>query len=162
MPLSAPIAGPIADTIAEVVRDVLETMFFSTAERMDDAEPDAAAVAASVCFRGDPSGDLRVDLSYDLARAMASAFLGVDTGQLGPEAPQQVACEFSNMICGAILSRVHPEARVSLDPPRAADGEIGPGAARLCFLAPEGPLTVAIELGDKETGVKRQESEQGC
>ncbi len=59
-------------------------------------------------FAGLPSGELRVMLSRELARSIAAGFLGSDPEEVTAEAEGQVGCELGNMICGAVLSRLHP------------------------------------------------------
>ena len=132
----------------EAAQEVLETMFFTTAApaACAHAQPETL-IAARVGFAGRPAGELSLTLSCGLARALAAGFLGVDFEELSEEAESQIACELANILCGAILSRVHPDCGVALEAPQLIiprfeeDGRI-----HQCFLTPDGALTIALRL----------------
>jgi hypothetical protein len=50
------------------------------------------------------------------------------------------------MICGAALSRVHPDAVVKLHAPRAGDPATPLEGAHQCFETPEGVLSVTMRV----------------
>ncbi|HLX42514.1 MAG TPA: chemotaxis protein CheX [Bryobacteraceae bacterium] len=156
----------ILATTVEALGDVLSTMFFSDAvpvecrhaleadawERSIEADASPAAgewTSARVRFSGAPSGELLLMLSPGLAVVFSASFLGIDEAEVTREAAGQVCCELSNMICGAILSRVHPDSLVALDAPEltAADfenrGRVHRGLHQ-CFAIPEGTLAINL------------------
>jgi len=137
-------------TAVEALSEVLATMFFSDVVPVDCRHSlDGEWTSARVRFSGDPSGELLLMLSPGLAVVLSASFLGIDEGAVTQEAAGQVCRELSNMICGAILSRVHPDSSVALDEPELtpADfdgrGGIHPGLHQ-CFAIPEGTLAMNL------------------
>jgi hypothetical protein len=142
-------------TTFEALAEVLATMFFSDAAPVDcqhsfqegEGQPSLSGewTAARVRFSGVPSGELLLMLSPGLAVVFSASFLGIDEAEVTPDAAGQVCCELSNMVCGAILSRVHPDSLVALDLPEltAADFE-NHGGIHQCFAIPEGILAVNL------------------
>jgi CheY-specific phosphatase CheX len=130
----------------DVTREVLETMFFATAEPVPCRHPETVAdwIAAIVPFEGVPCGDLRVILSRRFAKAIASGFLGVETEEVTAEGENQIACELANMICGAVLSRLHPDSRVALRAPEIIPASFDSGGTHQCFEAPEGMVAITM------------------
>ena len=148
MPLNESMLLPLA---REAAQEALETMFFTDAVPVAcEHGPAEALVAARVCFSGQPAGEMSLVLTRDLARALAAGFLGVDAHQLGAEEESQVACELANILCGAVLSRVHPDSGVALSAPESViprfpdDGEF-----HQCFRTPEGALTISMRLQEE-------------
>lgn len=135
----------LLSSLQETVRTVLETMFFSTAEPVECCHGNPS-IAARLAFRGDPSGELVVTVSHDLAQALAAGFLGVDFEEVTAEAERNIVCELANMICGAVLSHLHPDAVVALDSPHCAEPDFPAGGAHQCFAAPEGMLAVTMSI----------------
>ena len=135
-----------------VTGEVLETMFFSTAAPIACDHSGEAAVhedwiSSRVRFAGTPSGELRVMLSHELARSIAAGFLGSEPDEITLEAEGQVGCELGNMICGAVLSRFHPDSRVALASPELTPVNFGDGrGVHQCFATPDGQLSVNMHL----------------
>lgn len=133
--------------LRSVTRQVLETMFFSDAEPVDCGHR-RECVAARVGFE---RGNLSIMLSRELAVALSAGFLAEDGGRVTARQLDQVTCELANILCGAILSRVHPRERVALGPPEIALPDFGSGAAaHQCFATPEGMLALTLRLDDKD------------
>lgn len=127
-----------------VTREILETMFFS------EAEPVACRhsenwIAARVRFTGEPRGEMTVMLSRELALSASAGFLAEDNGEVTDEQQKQVSCELANIVCGVILSRLHPHARVSLGVPGMTSSDFD-GGVHQCFATPEGMLAVTIHM----------------
>jgi hypothetical protein len=135
----------LATTARAVLEDVLETMFFTTAVAMD-CRDDPGAISARVHFNGEPSGEFELTLSPGAARQFAIAFLGCDEPDLPPEAEAEVSCELANMICGAALSRMHPDAVVKLNAPYVCDPASPLHGTRQFFEAPEGTLSITMRV----------------
>jgi hypothetical protein len=145
-----------ADSLLSMARavtgEVLETMFFSTAAAIDCDHSGQLPLneewtSSRVRFAGLPSGELRVMLSRELARSIAAGFLGSDPEEVTAEAEGQVGCELGNMICGAVLSRLHPDSRVALAPPELTPVNFGGGnGIHQCFETPEGKLSINMVL----------------
>jgi chemotaxis phosphatase CheX-like protein len=106
--------------IGEVAREVLETMFFSLPE--DAAEPNPRPedlLTAELKFEGARSGWFSIQAQENCARAIAGNFSGVmDPSELSPETITGVLCELANMVCGATLSRLDPDAIFNLGAPQ--------------------------------------------
>jgi CheY-specific phosphatase CheX len=123
MPELAPRASTVAEILMSAAEEVLETMFF-TGIIEPAAPPEADGLAALVPFRGAPSGLCGVWLERTAAREMAASFLGLDPEEeLGPAQVEQVVCEFANMICGSVVSRLESSATIELDSPRLVPDE---------------------------------------
>jgi CheY-specific phosphatase CheX len=136
----------------DVTAEVLETMFFSTAaaivcDHSGVVPVNEEWISSRVRFAGAPSGELRVMLSRELARSIAAGFLGSEPEEITLEAEGQVGCELGNMICGAVLSRVHPDSRVALAPPELTPVNFGDGhEVHQCFATPDGLLSVNMHI----------------
>lgn len=131
----------------EVTREVLETMFFTTAEPVSCRHPEPRAdwIAAMIRFEGAPCGQLRVMLSRALAVAVACGFLGIDPDEVTRDEENQVARELANMICGAMLSRLHPDSRVALEAPETIPAVFdATGGTHQCMETPEGMLAISM------------------
>ena len=106
--------------MGEVAREILETMFFSLPE--DAAEPNPRPedlLTAELKFEGALSGWFSVQVQENCARAIAGNFAGVmDPSELSPETVTGVLCELANMVCGATLSRLDPDAIFDLGAPQ--------------------------------------------
>jgi len=147
-------AAAVLPILKEVVGAVLETMFFSeaAARPCDHSELDAPGareewISARVRFAGAPTGELRVMLSHELARFMAASFLGSDPEEVTSDADGQVSCELANMICGALLSRLHPDAAVSLNPPELVPVDFAAlDGVHQCLDTPDGTLAVSMRI----------------
>jgi CheY-specific phosphatase CheX len=133
-------------TAVDALQEVLGTMFFSDAvpvECRHAAENDW--ISARVRFSGVPAGEMRLMLSSNLAAVFAAGFLGIDESEVTGESSNQVICELANMVCGAILSRLHPDSLVALSAPELAPADFDrPGAIHQCFAIPEGTLAVDL------------------
>ena len=140
------VLNAILTTATDALQEVLGTMFFS------DAAPVACEhhlagewSAARVTFTGVPAGELRLMLSPGLALIFAASFLGIDEQEVTPETADQVNCELANMICGAILSRLHPDSLVALSAPELTPVDFEhPGSIHQCFAIPEGTLAISL------------------
>lgn len=121
---------PEAALLAQTAREILETMFFVSPE--DAAEPTSALndlLIAELKFEGALSGWFRIQVQESCARAMAGNFCGVmDPGELSAEGVAGVLCELANMVCGATLSRLDPDAIFKLGSPQlGSQGGAGEG-----------------------------------
>ncbi len=106
--------------LGQTAREILETMFFMSPE--DAVEPNPAPedlLTAELRFEGALSGWFRIQLQESCARAMAGNFSGVmDPSELSAESVAGVLCELANMVCGATLSRLDPDAIFNLSSPQ--------------------------------------------
>ncbi len=135
----------LAVTTRAVIEDVLETMFFSTAVAVEGAR-DPGSISARIHFDGDPSGEFELTLTRGAARQFATSFLAVDEPDLPPDADAEVTCELANMICGAALSRVHPDSVVRLNAPYICDAVAPLEGVRQRFETPEGVLSITMRV----------------
>jgi hypothetical protein len=136
----------VLTTAVDALQDVLGTMFFSDAVPVSCQHDSAGEwISARVRFSGVPAGELRLLLSPGLAPVLAAGFLGIDQEEVTPEAARQVSRELANMICGAILSRLHPDSLALSAPESTAVDFRHRSGIHQCFALPEG--TLAIDLG---------------
>ncbi len=107
---------------------------------------DPGSISARIHFDGDPSGEFELTLTRGAARQFATSFLAVDEPDLPPDADAEVTCELANMICGAALSRVHPDSVVRLNAPYICDAVAPLEGVRQRFETPEGVLSITMRV----------------
>jgi CheY-specific phosphatase CheX len=104
-----------ASAMFDAVRTVAEQSFFAVAEPADDRSFGVAAsqvprwLVATVGFeQGALAGSVSCTLPEKLANGLFDAFTGRDPGEAAPVATlvHDLVGEFSNMVCGAWLTRV--------------------------------------------------------
>jgi hypothetical protein len=137
------------DTIRQVTAEVMEAMFFTEAEL---AACEHAWLGTARCarirFGGSHFGEMLLGVSAEAADPIAASFLGLDPMELTDAQRGQVIQELSNILCGAILSKLWPESKLALSSPELslwreyADA----GALHHCFAIPEGKLGISIRL----------------
>lgn len=107
--------------LVEAAQEILERMFFlsmEVAEQLRQAEPRGDVLAVEIRFHGERAGRLRLVVAELCARELAANFIGfLDPGQLRAGPVTEVLRELTNMVCGATLSRLAPQAVFDLDPP---------------------------------------------
>lgn len=148
----------IQEVLRDAVTEVLEKMFFiraldglrGRAELPQEVKRRRAGneMAARVTFHGAPSGSLALRLDRPSARAIAADFLGEEEPELGETQVEEVIGELTNMVCGAVLSRVESAASFRLDQPVIVDPGVpealDPETAIHVFPIGSGALTVKI------------------
>lgn len=141
-------ASHLENALAEAAEEVLETMFFATVMGEAADSPGEAGVAARVVFRGNPSGAVTVAACPEAARTLASAFLAIEEAEVSAEHAREVVCEMANMLCGSILSRLHPDTIFELLHPEAGrwDEETLGGAASRRFDIGARCVAVSLEI----------------
>lgn len=113
--------------LSEAAADVLGTMFFAGVE--EDlagtvAETGEPRMATWLEFHGACSGKLGLSLDRAAAGNLAASFFG-DAGDSEPEQDcRSVMAELTNMVCGAMLSRLDRQSIFCLGSPE----EMPPGA----------------------------------
>ncbi len=112
----------IGEILSLAAGEVLETMFF-TGLIGPAAPAEAPGTTALVDFRGTPSGVCGVWMGEKAAREMTASFLGVEEAGLEPSEVRQVMCEFANMICGSVVSRLESAAQIDIESPRLVADE---------------------------------------
>jgi hypothetical protein len=132
----------LSAALAEAVEQILGTMFYTAG--WDAASAPADPICAHLNFSGVPSGEFELRVDCGAARAFAAAYLGLDHPDLTESAAGEMICELANMICGATLSRLHPDAIVKLDTPELSPPR--PGGERRNFETPEGLLSVSMRV----------------
>ena len=142
----------------EAASQTLETMFFAVPDAVSEStsRPDGDLIAVSLSFRGSPNGHFALIVSDQLARTLAANFAGCDEADLAPVQVLGVAAELTNMVCGAALSKIEPEAGFDLAAPEAIriapDGPAPAppaGTSSVCRLEfPEGALVAILTFHD--------------
>ncbi len=137
------------DTIREVTAEVLETMFFTEAE-VAGCEHGwlRPAPCARIRFEGSHRGEMLLGVSEEAADPIAASFLGLDPMELTGAQRGQMIQELSNILCGAMLSRLWPQSRLTLYSPELTPWQEWPaeGLVHRCFAIPEGTLAISIRL----------------
>lgn len=108
--------------------DVLETMFFELPlGPVREGEPPAGGAEAHVEFEGTFRGQIEVRLDVPAAGRLTASFLGREDERTvtAPES-ELVLLELANMLCGAALSRIHPQGHFRLGAPRLGRPEASP------------------------------------
>ncbi len=120
----------ISEALAAAVEQVLDTMFFMTIVSHSENPPETALpLCACLEFRGEPSGSFGVNLSESAARVITSNFLGDEPDTVSEAQIREVVCELCNMICGAVLTRVHRDNLFELTSPELQNPERALAAA---------------------------------
>ena len=92
---------------------------------------------------------MSITLSSQAADSIAPAFLGLDPAETTPLARGQVILELTNILCGAVLSKLWPESKLSLASPELANSEFRLEGLHRCFTLPEGMLSVSLRVQAK-------------
>jgi two-component system chemotaxis response regulator CheY len=103
-------------------RQALETMFFEIADAAssETQRPNGDLVATSLTFTGEPPGRFGIVLSEPVARSIAANFLALeDENELTPNQIRDVAGEFTNIVCGSVLSDLESKFNFDLSSPVA-------------------------------------------
>jgi CheY-specific phosphatase CheX len=138
-----------SQTMQEVAAQVLETMFFTEAEPVPCEHVWLeTAPCALIRFEGSHFGEMRLGVSAEAADPIAASFLGLEPMELTDADRGQVIQELSNILCGAMLSRLWPESRLALASPELTAWQDwqDAGALHRCFAIPEGMLAMSIRL----------------
>ncbi len=136
------------DTMQQGTAEVLETMFFTEAEPVAcDHAWLTAAPCARIRFEGSHLGEMLLGVSNEAVNPIGASFLGLDPEELTDTQRGQVVQELSNILCGAMLSRLWPESKLALGSPELLDWQDWPaGALHRCFMLPEGMLAISVRL----------------
>jgi len=139
----------------EAVRTVAEQSFFAVAEPSDDRSFGVAAVqvprwlVATVGFEQGPlAGTVSCTLPEHLAAGLFDAFTGRDPGDPAPTTAlvYDLVGEFSNMVCGAWLTRVEGGRTFTLTHPSVEPAARPAAAGDLRLVAAIDDLPVAVDL----------------
>lgn len=108
----------VSEALAAAVDQVLDTMFFIGVVSHSEKPPDAPLpLCACLEFRGEPSGSFGVNLSESAARVVTANFFGDEPESVSEPQIAQVVSELCNMICGAVLTRIHGQNLFELTSP---------------------------------------------
>jgi hypothetical protein len=144
-----------ASAMFDAVRTVAEQSFFAVAEPSDDRSFGVAAVqvprwlVATVGFEQGPlSGTVSCTLPEHLANGLFDAFTGRDPGDPAPTTAlvHDLVGEFSNMVCGAWLTRVEGGRTFTISYPSVEPATRPAAAGDLRLLAAIDDLPVAVDL----------------
>ena len=130
--------------------EVLETMFFElpVAELtlVDVPLPVPNVVRAG--FHGSLAGVMYVALACETCARLTRAFLGKEPDEVAPGEQCNTAFELANMLCGTTLSRLEPQGRLAIEPPRHTDETETPSGPWLRFPLEDGSIDVALHFGE--------------
>jgi CheY-specific phosphatase CheX len=139
-----------SDSVQQVAGEVLETMFFTEAELANCGHTWlGSAACARILFEGSHFGEMLLGVSAEAADVIAASFLGLDPEELTEAQRGQVIQELTNILCGAILSRLWPESKLALSSPELTawqEWASAGGPLHRCFQLPEGMLAISIRL----------------
>ncbi len=157
---SLTLLGPDAvEVMRDVVRTVAERSFFADVEPCEDeafaalARETAGWLVATIRFtEGESIGAVSCLLPQALARSLFDAFTGRDPAGPPPDAAalRDVAGEFTNIVCGAWLTRLANHQTFTLVKPAVADAPEGrhsvPADARLLLTVNDLPMAVEVRV----------------
>ena len=144
-----------ASAMFDAVRTVAEQSFFAVAEPADDRSFGVAAsqvprwLVATVRFEQGPlAGSVSCTLPEKLANGLFDAFTGRDPGEPAPTVTlvHDLVGEFSNMVCGAWLTRVESGRTFTLSHPSVEPALKPAAAGDLRLVAAIDDLPVAVDL----------------
>jgi CheY-specific phosphatase CheX len=144
-----------ASAMFDAVRTVAEQSFFAVAEPADDRSFGVAAaqvprwLVATVRFEQGPlAGSVSCTIPEKLANGLFDAFTGRDPGEPAPIASliHDLVGEFSNMVCGAWLTRVESGLTFTLSHPSVETAPTPAEAGDLRLVAAIDDLPVAVDL----------------
>lgn len=142
-----------APWLSAAASDVLETMFFSPVidETPVSEAPGEAALAARLQFSGARSGSFTVRVTEGAARMIAANFLAEETDEPAPSQVAEVVCELTNMMCGAVLSRLDRGAHFDLSSPTLVNylAAAVPDAKSRAFDIGDGEVAVFLHVDDQ-------------
>ena len=135
------------------VPQVLETACFSEVVAVPDVDAGrtAEATCAHVGFHGTPSGFLQFEADREAAITLTAGFLGLAESDPAIESFVELAvCELGNMICGRLLSVLHPYAKWKIDPPRTAKpASPSTKLTRRTFKVSGGHVHLSVRFGER-------------
>jgi len=137
------------ETAERVAAETLEAMFFTEAEPSECEHTWlGAAPSARIRFEGSHTGEMLLAVSTGAVDPIAASFLGLEAADLTDDQRRQVIQELSNILCGAMLSRLWPESALALATPESTAWQewTAPGTLHRCFQIPEGMLAISIRL----------------
>jgi len=141
--------SPMDQVLQHVAAQVLETMFFTEAEltACEHAWLEAGS-SARIGFEGSHFGEMLFGLSAEAVDPIAASFLGLDPAELTAAQRGQVIQELTNILCGAMVSHLWPESRLSIASPELTSWQewATEGTLHRCFAIPEGNLAISIRL----------------
>lgn len=117
------IAVDLTRVLAESASEVLETMYFTGVIGPLDEKPSGEWVCTSLKFHGSRPGSFGVRVPLSTARTLAESFLGAEPETISTPQCFEVLGEMTNMICGAVLSRLADEEQFSLSCPQSEPEE---------------------------------------
>jgi CheY-specific phosphatase CheX len=146
-----PTEAELAAAVAAAASSVLDTMFFAEAETCPPPPPEQqrGMMGVSVRFDGGVRGEFVVAIDPHVAVVLASAFLGVDEGDVSEAEVAEVMCETANMICGAALSRIEAEDHMRLETPALTDAAAAFAAGGFLqefFVTPDGNISTGVRI----------------
>jgi len=155
---SPDLIGPeTAHAVLTAIQSVAERSFFAAVEPCDERAFGELAVkvsrwlVATVRFEEGPLvGSMSCTLPEDLARALFDAFTGGHPSAPAPARDQvlDLVGEFSNMVCGAWLSRCASDWTFKLRPPVVEPvlQPLGADGLQLFVVVNDRPLALALRL----------------
>jgi CheY-specific phosphatase CheX len=133
------------------VLEVLELMFFELPEDEAGLTGNCPADSEAACagFDGSLQGRMTVALSGGCSGRLVASLLGVEEAEPDASEVQSTLAELTNMICGATMSRLEPEGRLRIEPPKPGFGGPAEGAVWLRFPLEAGSLAVTIRYEEE-------------
>lgn len=127
--------------------DVLSTMFFAEVlgEITVPVQAEGPQLFVALSFSGSIAGELLLTVPEEVAATLATDFSGCD-GTLDARAIECSVCELANMICGSTLSRIAPDAHVTLSHPELTDQPLLPGGPTRWFELSDGILALSFRI----------------
>jgi CheY-specific phosphatase CheX len=138
----------LAGIIPECCSEVFDAMYFTSvlgvvsAESVLDVPPETnGALTFGLRFAGNISGRFGLQVEHAAARTLAANFLGETDSDISSSEVSEVIGELTNMLCGAVMSRLEGENSFALSHPE-------PGASM-----PTGAGDMLVSMLETESGI---------
>jgi CheY-specific phosphatase CheX len=145
------IAADLTDVLSQSVSEVLETMYFTgvSGEEQLESNPSEEWICTRLDFTGSRAGSLGVRAPLRTARILAESFLGAEPETITESQCLEVLGEMTNMVSGAVLSRLAHEEQFALSHPEAEpagwDHAWHNHTAAVVFRLEEGALAIWLD-----------------
>jgi CheY-specific phosphatase CheX len=138
--------------LTKAATEVLETMFFASVDEVPvwDGATEEDRVGAALEFHGACRGRLALSLDRNATLQLASSFFG-DVEEDSAATCESVMAELTNMVCGAMLSKLDRNSIFCLDSPvPLAQGQEASGDIVKHLMIDDGLLRLAFSISDLE------------
>jgi len=107
--------------VRAAISRVFETMSFCELSDCDSGPIESPSLGAVIAFRGVLAGEFRLAISQCTAARLGADFLAAEGQEGTVDQTRSVVAEFANVVCGAVLSTLAPDADIHFSIPQLLD-----------------------------------------